>query len=158
MKAQLLKDLQGLQSKADSFFTEAQESASEHGAGYFYIARKIDKIIGYVTGVRDQKKLMTLTELRKKLIDIANVYGAEIGIDYGVSIEIECTEKGEIKYSADLHGVKIDEARGRYSSEYSRVYSRKDFDSICVEFETLLKLDKKAREESPELDKNIIAT
>ena len=101
---------------------------------------------------------MTLTELRKKLVDIANVYGTEIGIDYGVSLEIECSEKGEIKYSAELHGVKIDEARARYSSEYSKVYSKKDFDTVCNEFETLLKLDKKVREESSESDKNIIAS
>jgi len=156
MKAQLLKDLQGLQSKADSFFTEAQESASEHGAGYFYIARKIDKIIGCVTGTRDQKKLMTLTELRKHLIDIANAYGAEIGIDYSVSLIIECDEKAEINYSCELYGTKKIPGEDRYNSN-NRIWNKRSFIEIENEFKALLEKDKKAREESPELEKDITA-
>jgi hypothetical protein len=156
MKAQLLKDLQSLQSKADSFFTEAQESASEHGAGYFYMARKIDKIIGYLTGTRDQKKIITLTELRKNLIDIANEYGAKTGIDYGVSLSVECDEKGEIKYSCEIHGIKEVEGRDRYSN-YNRVYYKPIFDQLVAEFKVLLDADVVARKEVSELEKDITA-
>ncbi|WP_372775627.1 hypothetical protein [Mangrovibacterium sp.] len=154
MKAQLLKDLQGLQSKADSFFTEAQDSASEHGAGYFYIAKKIDKIIGYVTGTRDQKKLTTLTELRKNLLDIASEYGAETGIDYGVSLSIECSEKGEIFYSCEIKGTKKSENRDRYS-DYERIYSRDNFNKLITEFKELLDIDRTARMDTPESEKDV---
>ena len=154
MKAQLLKDLQGLQTKADNFFTEAQESASEHGAGYFYMAKKIDKIIGYLTGTRDQRKLMTLTEMRKSLIDIAAEYGAKIGIDYGVSFSVECDEKGQINYSCEIHGIKEIKGRERYTN-YDRVYSKPSFDFLVTEFKALLDIDAEARKDGNELEKDI---
>jgi hypothetical protein len=152
MKTQLLKDLQTLQSKADNFFTEAQENASEHGAGYFYMARKIDKIIGYLTGTRDQKKIITLTELRKSLIDIANGYGTKTGIDYGISISVDCDELGLIKYSVEIIGLKEIKGRDRYSS---RVYSKPSFEHLVAEFKVLLDADVEARKEVSELDKDI---
>lgn len=154
MKAQLLKDLQALQTKADNFFTEAQESASEHGAGYFYMARKIDKIIGYLTGTRDQKKLMSLTELRKNLIDIANEYGEKIGVVYGVSLSVECDENGVINYSCELYNIKILAGRDKYSSN-NRIYSKTIFAQLVTEFKTLLAADTEARKDDDELKKDI---
>jgi hypothetical protein len=156
MKAQLLKDLQGLQTKADSFFADAQENASEHGAGYFYIARKVDKMIGYLTGTRDQKKQMTLTELRKILIEIAREYGSKIGIDYGVSLSIECDEKGQINYECEIHGIKAVEGRDRYTN-YNRVYGKLSFDLLIAEFKGLLDIDAEARKDDNELEKDITA-
>ncbi len=146
----MLKDLQELQLKADNYFSEAQKDKSEHGAGYFFLARKIDKIIGSVTGTRKNKKMtMSLIGLRAKMLEIASEYGAKTGITYGIDLEVKIDEFGSIYYSAEIKGLKKEENADRYSS-FGRIYSKKSFTILETEFRETFEKDVALRSKTPE--------
>jgi hypothetical protein len=152
MKAQLLKDLQNLQTKAANFFDEADESRSEHAGGYLYLLRRINKTIALVTGTSDAKPLQSLTDLRKTILDITKEYSAKTGVEYRVSISVECDENGCIKYSGEIEGLKPVPAGDRYGN---RIYSRKTFQMLVAEFTDLLEADVEARKDDNESGKDI---
>lgn len=155
MSTQLLEDLQQLQAKSDSFFKEAQKDKSEHGAGYFFIAKKIDKMIGLITGTREKKKpLMSLTELRQRLVDIASEYGEKAGRSYHVELEIKCDEHGEFYYSSDIRGV-IPDKKERYSSP-GRIYGAGSFAELVQKFKDILEKDVEKRAEDPKQEKDVV--
>ena len=152
MKAQLLKDLQSLQIKAGNFFDEADENRSEHAAGYLYLLRRINKLIALVTGTSDAKPLQTLTELRKTVLAIAKEYGDKLGIEYQVSVSVECDEIGEIKYSGQIFGIKEIPGADRYRN---RIYNKESFSLLVAEFTALLEADAEARKDDNQLAKDI---
>lgn len=156
MQTQLLEDLQNMQKKADGFFNEAKEDQSEHAGGYFFLARKIDKMIGYVTNVRNIKKpLMSLSELRQRLLDIAHEYGKKTGVSYEVEIDIKCNERGEFSYGSNITGLKKDPKQERYSNP-GRIYSADSFNELVLKFEEILKKDAELRAEDPEQGKDVV--
>lgn len=152
MKAQLLKDLQNLQIKAANFFDEADENRSEHAAGYLYLLRRINKTIALVTGTSDAKPLQSLTELRKTILAIAKEYGDKFGIEYQVSVSVECDEHNQLKYSGELHGLKPTPERDRYRGN---IYSKDSFSLLVAEFTAMLEADAKERKDDSELVKDI---
>jgi hypothetical protein len=152
MKAQLLKDLQNLQTKADNFFDEANECGSEHAAGYLYLLRRINKTIALVTGTSDAKPLQSLTDLRKTILDITKEYSAKTGIEYQVSISVECDEKNQLNYSGEISGLKLSPARERYGN---KVYCKDSFTILVAELTALLEADVEARKDVNESEKDI---